>query len=253
MSFASSFAEQGFLIVPRLIDPLLIERLRCEAEHQFVGMKAEGLGKQYEVGDKRTQLAIAMRGPFLDPQLWANPLLLQIIRQLIAPDILLDSVTVVVARPGAEEQHRHRDHGRLFEELPIDTAIPTHAISVMVPLIDFDAEVGTTMLYPGTHRGTPTVEPVAALVPLGGCYLMHYDLQHWGAANLSMRDRPLLTMTFARPWFTDTLNFRHNPRLNITADDARALPEQHWPLFRRLHPSPFPQARSHKLSKDGEA
>jgi hypothetical protein len=94
----------------------LIERLRCEAEHQFVGMKAESLGKQYKVGDKRTQPAVPMRGPFLDPQLWAIPLLLlQIIRQLIAPDILLDSVTVVVARPGAEEQHRHRDHGRLFE------------------------------------------------------------------------------------------------------------------------------------------
>jgi hypothetical protein len=63
----------------------------------------------------------------------------------------------------------------------------------------------------------------------------------------------MLTMTFARPWFTDTLNLRHNPRLNTKADDARGLPEQHWPLFRRLHPSPFPQARSHKLSKDGKA
>ena len=253
MSFASSFAEQGFLLIPRLFDPLFIDDLRHEAEQQFAGMKAAGLGKQYQVGDKRTQLAIALNGPFLEPGLWANPLLLQILRTLVAPDILLDSVAVVVARPGADEQHRHRDHPRLFPELPADATIPTHAVTVMVPLIAFDAEVGTTMLSPGTHRGDALGEAVPAFVPPGGCYLMHYDLKHWGSANISAVDRPLLTMTYARPWFTDSVNFRHNPRLNIAPDDARSLPQEHWPLFRRLHPTPFPQVRSHKLSREGAA
>lgn len=253
MTFASRFAEQGFSLIPRLFDLAFIDRLRGEYEQQFAEMEANGLGKPYEVGDRRTQIAIALRGNFLDPQLWGNPLLLQILRTLIAPDLVLDSVAVVVARPGAEAQHRHRDHARLFPELPIEATIPTHAVTVMVPLIAFDGEAGTTMLSPGTHRGEATGDPVPALVPPGGCYIMHYDLQHWGSANVSMRDRPLLTMTYARPWFTDSMNFRHNPRLNITADEARSLPEEYWPLFRRLHPTPFPQVRSHKLSKAGAA
>jgi ectoine hydroxylase-related dioxygenase (phytanoyl-CoA dioxygenase family) len=253
MSFASSFAQQGFLLIPRLFDPAFIGELHREYERQGAEIVAANNGAHYEVGDKRTQLAIAFKGAFLDPQLWANPLLLQILRTLIAPDILLDSVAVVVARPGAAEQHRHRDHPRLFPDLPPETSLPTHAVTVMVPLIAIDTEVGSTMLSPGTHRGEASGAPVPALVPEGGCYLMHYDLEHWGSANVSQRDRPLLTMTYARPWFTDAMNFRHNPRLNIRDEDARSLPQEHWLLFRRLHPAPFPQVRSHKLSKEGEA
>nr|WP_314444738.1 phytanoyl-CoA dioxygenase family protein [uncultured Sphingomonas sp.] len=253
MSFAASFERQGFLIIPRLFDPAFIRRLRSEHEERQLRTKRGGLDHQYEVGDRRIQLAVELRGAFLQPQLWANPLLLPIIRSLLGADVLLDSISLVVARAGAQEQHRHRDHIRLFPELPLETSLPPHALTVMVPLIDLDATSGTTILNPGTHRGDALADPVPAFVPEGGCYLMHYDLQHWGSANRSNRDRPLLTMTYARPWFTDCQNFSHNPRLNISADHALSLPEEHWPLFRRLHPSPLPQVRSHKLSRGDAA
>lgn len=85
--------------------------------------------------------------------------------------------------------------------------MPTHVVTVMVPLVDLDAQSGATVPDPGTHRGEASGEPIPAYVPKGGCYLMHYDLQHWGGANSSEQDRPLLAMTYARPWFTDSQNF----------------------------------------------
>lgn len=253
MSFLDRFADQGFLMIPSLFDPAFIERLRAEHETQFAAAEAAGLESQYEVGDKRIQLAVGLRGAFLDPQLWANPLLLPILHALLGPDVLLDSVSVVVARPGAKAQHRHRDHPALFPELASEIMLPAHAVSVMIPLIALDEQTGTTMLSPGTHRGAEKGQPVAAYMTPGGCYLMDYHLRHWGSANRSTCDRPLISLTYARQWFTDTQNFRHNPRLNISAEDARSVAERYRSLFRRLHPSPFPQVSSHKLSTEETA
>lgn len=253
MSFATSFAKQGFLVIPRLFEAAFIDRLREEYARQLKIFEAEGIERQHEVGNRRMQLSIELRGPFLDPMLWSNPLLLTIVRSLLGSDVLIDSLSVVVAFPGAEEQHHHRDHGSLFFEMPLDAKLPAHAVAVMIPLIDFDEETGTTVLDPGTHHGASIGEPYAAFVPKGGCYLMDYNLHHWGQANRSAQDRPLIAMTFARPWFIDSVNYRFNKRLNIAEADALAVPREHWPLFRRLEPSPYPAESSHKLSKEEAA
>ena len=48
---------------------------------------------------------------------------------------------------------------------------------------------------------------VGPCVDAGGAVLFDYRTVHRGTANRSAEDRPLLYLTFARPWFSDTVNF----------------------------------------------
>ena len=52
------------------------------------GLSADDLNTYYQVGEQRVQLPIKLLGPFLDPALYANPLLLGILSGLLGPDIL---------------------------------------------------------------------------------------------------------------------------------------------------------------------
>src|SRR5206468_13062791 len=69
---------------------------------------------------------------------------------------------------------------------------------------------------------------------LGGCYFMDYRLWHQGAANRSDRPRPVLYIIYARPWFTDLVNFGKHARLRLSREDAFAMPPAQRRLFRRI-------------------
>jgi hypothetical protein len=46
--------------------------------------------------------------------------------------------------------------------------------------------------------------------------------------------RPLIYIGYVRPWFTDTINFRKQARINIDPADLPKIPEAYRPLFRRI-------------------
>lgn len=88
------------------------------------------------VGHRRVMIPIGPSGLSTagGPDLYANPFIMELIRELLGDDCLLGSFCVVVAFPGAEAQHIHRDHPLLFGDPSLDVAIPPYAINVMVPL-----------------------------------------------------------------------------------------------------------------------
>ena len=237
MSFAERFKAEGWLQVDGIFPLALIDELRDEFERQFTSLAArEDQEREYlRVGDERVMLSVALKGPFLDPRLYAQPVLLKILRHFLAEDLLIDSLTCVVALPGAGEQHAHRDHGELFHDDPdLNGQLPPYAVTVAVPLIDLSPETGTTKLLPGTHRGEQILEPALPYLARGSCFLMDYRIEHYGTANHSAARRPVLYCVFARPWFTDIRNFRRQPRINIDRADLQRIPAEHWPLFRRV-------------------
>jgi ectoine hydroxylase-related dioxygenase (phytanoyl-CoA dioxygenase family) len=103
-----------------------------------------------------------------------------------------------------------------------------------VPLIDLTPETGTTCLFPGSHVGPKTDDFELPYLKRGECFLMDYRLWHYGTANRSDAERPVLYIIYCRPWFTDYRNFKQQPRIRMDESDFLAVPREHRPLFRRL-------------------
>jgi len=237
MSFVEKFADEGWLPINGLFAIELIDRLRAEVEGQLEQLLDDGDDQRgyLRVGNERVMLSIKLQGPFLNPQVYANPLLLMVLEQLLGADIVIDSFTCVLAMPGAAEQHLHRDHLGLFPtQTDLESNLPPYAVTVVAPLVDLTSDTGTTRLFPGTHRGGEQKGSELPYADRGNCFLFDYRLLHQGTANQSAAARPVLYVTYARPWFIDLDNFRGQPRIRIEPDDLRQIPPEHWPLFRRL-------------------
>ena len=102
--------------------------------------------------DRRPLYTVEMDGPIGDPSFYANSLLLPILRRLLGADLSLGAVSAVISFPGAPQQFGHRDSPFLFAEPGDALALPPYAITVLMPMIDANAETGSTRVWPGTHR-----------------------------------------------------------------------------------------------------
>lgn len=232
--FAERYCEEGWLKIGGLFDPDFIDQLRSEFERQYDALTAREQGYR-TLGQQRFMLSVQMTGPFLDPKIYANPLLMTVLRQLLGSDIVIDSFACIVTFPGAEDQEPHRDHGKLFPEAPdLNWSVPPFGVLVAVPLVDLTPETGTTKMYPGVKRDPKANRAELPYINRGDCFLMDYRTKHQGTANRSSVARPLIYIGYVRPWFTDTINFRKQARINIDPADLPKIPEAYRLLFRRI-------------------
>jgi ectoine hydroxylase-related dioxygenase (phytanoyl-CoA dioxygenase family) len=156
-------------------------------------------------------------------------------------------LSVVTSMPRTPAQHMHNDTGQVFKHDPRWkahranvhaaarrasragrrahdrassvgwTGVPPHGIISFWPMLDMRAEHGPTRFVCGTHvecfaseeeceRRTKTIAPTA---DAGAAILFDMRLKHAGGENRSDVQRPVLYITYVRPWYKDYVNF-HN-------------------------------------------
>ena len=240
MMFDERFLADGCLVIDRLFDPALIDRVHAEYDRQYGDIDPADPPLHMKVGNDRLHLPIAFRGPLLDPSLYAHPLLLRLVGSIFDAPFVIDNVSVVTALPGAPDQRFHRDYPSLFPGHAVGASLPCYAVTVAIPLIDLDEDSGTTELFPGSmdkpgddKSGPESGDGILPLVKRGGCFLMDYRIWHRGRANRSARPRPILYIVYSREWFTDVVNFKDHARLMIEREEFEAIPFEHRALFRR--------------------
>lgn len=160
------------------------------------------------VGHRRYMVTVELSGAFADPVVYANPQVMQVVRDSLGASAIIETFGVVVSLPGAEAQHRHRDGSPLFDSLLIGM-LPAHALTAVFPLLEMNAMHGTTALWSGSHRYPEQVDEASRIeptVPVGGCVIWDYRLLHGGTPNLSTHVRPILYCTYARDWWHDASN-----------------------------------------------
>src|SRR5207249_117779 len=142
--------------------------------------------------------------------------------------------------------------GGILFDAPINTMLPAVAITVGIPLLEMNELHGTTALWLGTHRdasrsnalrdasqnSTFQEEGIEPIVREGSCILWDFRLVHGGTANRGAVPRPLLYMTYCRPWFLDHGNFntKSNPKqkpLVAETNFLAGLSEPHQRLLAR--------------------
>lgn len=237
----AALERQGFLVLPKLFLPELIRELYAAfvSEYPAYLTAEETPADALIVGHRRLQITVALKGVFNNPQLYANPAVLELVTAALGEAPVISDVSCVTSLPGAQDMHIHCD-GRIFNGLPIANLLPPHAIGLLIPLIPFNRQNGVTRLWPGSHRlpggGTDYQHNTAFVDPeleLGDCMLMDYRLMHRGNANNSNDVRPLLYFNYAAPWYFDGNNFVKQMHLQMPDAEFRKVPGQWQSLFAR--------------------
>ena len=245
---ATLFRLYGTLLIQNLFPKELIRQLNREFMEDVDRLGEAGLEEKYlKVGDKRYMTTVEIRGSFNDPRVYANPLFLELLKELLGKSCIINGFGGVIAFPGSQNQHLHLDHPRLFAVEEINAALPPYAITVMIPLVALNETTGTTRVWEGSHTAHDDTGMLlgSSLVECeeGACFLMDYRLWHGGTANVGTVPRPLLYSLYSRPWFKDSANYYKQDRLVVPKKEFEKIPEEHRGLFKfaRIIPAASPE------------
>lgn len=133
----------------------------------------------------------------------------------------VDRLGGLAAHAGSCNQPWHSDGDHLSELRHFGP----HCVNVFVPLVDLTPANGPTEFVPRSHTGWAVdTKPDVRLVNAGGFILFDYRLKHRGLANTSGEPRPLVYITYAKPFFADSANFsslRYPPLPKVQQWDDR--------------------------------
>ena len=238
------FEVHGYLKIDNLFSVEFIQTLASSLVSQLQFDEIEGhLKSGSQVSHQRYIVPIPFKPPFNDPELYAHPVLLSLMKEFLGPHCILSSLGSVVSLPGATDQHVHADYLPLFEESPeLTGTYPSYAITVAVPLVDIDLLNGPTKIWSGSHRIYPIDSEMRSYYRhllcgvMGSCYFWDYRTIHAGGSNHSETIRPLLYMGYTRRWFKDLLN---PDQLKIEEGEFQQIPKEHHKLFTSGHAQTF--------------
>jgi hypothetical protein len=205
------FRKDGALIIEDIVDRAVIVGVR----EAFGALYAQFCSEREDVarvGGLRFMVTVKLEPPFDDPRLFANPYLLPILSAALDENFVIGAFGVICSLPSAPAQHIHNDGGTLFRRPDLDSLLPTSAITVAIPLRDMDEVNGTTTLWLGSHRKKSRAlkeEGIEPVVREGSCIFWDFRLEHSGTPNMGIFPRPLLYLTYCRPWFFDHINFNN--------------------------------------------
>jgi ectoine hydroxylase-related dioxygenase (phytanoyl-CoA dioxygenase family) len=247
----AAFGEHGCVLLRGAFQTAIIDAMFDEFRAQFGAMSLPqmreratrpGPNRVCQVGEARYDLVLRLTGALGRQEVFANGILLKLLRPLLGADMLLNSFTAVVSHPNAPVQRVHRDYPHLFAGREFDRNVSVaHAVNVVVPLIDVDLETGPTGVWLGSHLWERTDAPSETMtvssLQRGDCMLLDYRLLHAGLPNRTGRARPIVYMVYARPWFFDQHNHLRTGRipLDIPLERYDELPSSVRPLMGRAH------------------
>ena len=189
--------NQGFTIIPNAVTAGRAREAIDALEEIYERERpiAERMGEQTE-NQKVARNPIA-KHPFFET-FYLCPPVLSVCKRILGDDMVLYDTTGRSIRPsgGREERHGFQVHvdRELFSVLPFvgGTHIPV-GLNVLWPLVDFTAENGATVIWPGSHRSLRVPESdeeypgyVQAETPAGSVIM--WDAATWHATGLNTSD-----------------------------------------------------------------
>jgi ectoine hydroxylase-related dioxygenase (phytanoyl-CoA dioxygenase family) len=196
--------EQGWSLLPGVIDAAWLERLRARVDDQA---RAEGEGGGWEAHTEpgaRRLADLVNKGEEFD-RLWTHPLVLAAVAHVLARPFKLSSLNYREPMPGHGRQTLHEDWP------PRGACEPFHVVNSIWLLDDFTAGNGASRVVPGTHRliGRPGCDghkpggdhprQVVITAPAGSVVVFNSHCWHGGMPNLDgTRRRALFAYYVAR-------------------------------------------------------
>ena len=225
--------EQGYTIIPDALDTEFLAPAIQAAEeiYQRESEIALRLGTSSE--HCWSAHCIVGKHPCFET-FYLNPAVLSVCRDYLGEDMVLYDTTARSIRPseGREPGRGFQIHADRspFSIVPFeDGRHYPMAINVAWAVVDFKAENGATLVWPGTHKSCRIPDPDAdypgshqATVPAGTAIVWDAALWHASGINRSNHDRHSILAFFHRWWVKGMID---NARVIPQSVQDRLLPE----------------------------
>ncbi|MBO3699061.1 phytanoyl-CoA dioxygenase family protein [Roseivirga sp. E12] len=239
-SVVKEFRANGFLVIDNHFSKEKVEELNASFERDYSHHFEDKQHKDARrFSHKRPCITVNVKDEFNAPEIYCDPLILELMGHLLEPDFIICNLTCVLSLPGSKQMKVHRD-GTIFNGSPVRSLLPPFAIGMLVPLIPFNKINGTTRFWPGSHLGQSTIEETAQSpnfiesdIDQGSCILMDYRLCHSGNANNSDTVRPLLYCNYSNAWYIDVGNFQEQAHFYLSDEEFMKIPAKNRKLFVR--------------------
>jgi ectoine hydroxylase-related dioxygenase (phytanoyl-CoA dioxygenase family) len=182
----------------------------------------------------RYYLTLPWVTPFANPNVFANPVIMGILKRVFFQEYVMVQLGVDVPFPGSDYQETHRDFRPLFSD---QIVTPLYALAVNFPLVEVTPENGPFQMARGTHvlpREEGFRKIATGEIPMESFYLQPGDVTlrsplalHRGSPNLTNQPRPMVVMGYAMHWL-------HTPKVDLTLprDYYESLPVELQQMLR---------------------
>jgi ectoine hydroxylase-related dioxygenase (phytanoyl-CoA dioxygenase family) len=223
-------ADGGVIVEHFLTDEVLtrfnreLEPFVLEADNREQTFVNEGYANFYGPS-MRHVLAVAQKSDIFIDEVLCHPIYIglgDLILKKSCTNMQLNVAHVLERKPGARAQYLHRDHIVWPELGPLH---PHRQISSVIALSDFTADMGATVLVPGSHNWPPDRKPkreevVAAEMQPGSAVIYLGGTIHAGGANITKdKNRRGMHVSYCLGW----LRTEENNYLSLSLDRVRKL------------------------------
>jgi ectoine hydroxylase-related dioxygenase (phytanoyl-CoA dioxygenase family) len=219
--------SEGWAILPDLIPPELVDRLRTGAE-RTIERSGTRYGANVFLGHHTRRVFNLLSHDPVFAEVPIRPDVLRIAERVLDEDLLLSSLTAIETHPGQAAQPLHADDGSIPLARPHEPLL----LIAMWALTDFTAENGGTRLVPRSHLADrrPRTEEVAATVGVemsaGSVLVYNGSLWHGGGGNRSADRRMGIVCNYCAGW----LRQEESQILGLTRERVAEFP----PRLQRL-------------------
>jgi len=235
---AGGLLEHGAVIVEGVLAPDLLARFNAEIDPILEQVSPDrsylNPAIDYFYGDRVRQITgVAARSRVFGEEILCHPFYADICEAILGPNCAryqLNVAQVMDRGPGAEQQLLHRDED-VWVHLPRPHA--EVQLASVIALVDFRAELGATVVVPGSHRWDRAREPrpeelACAEMPAGSAVVYLGSTIHVGGRNSTAHCwRRGMHMSFVVGW----LRTEDNNYLSTPPDVARTLPRRSQELL----------------------
>jgi len=229
--------EHGAVIVEGVLSQGLLARFNAEIDPILEQVRPDrsylNPAVDYFYGKRVRQITgVASRSRVFGEEILCHPFYAGVCDAILLPSCSryqLNVAQVMDRGPGAEQQLLHRDED-VWVHLP--RPHPEVQLASVIALVDFSAELGATVVAPGSHRWErgrqPEPEELAcAEMPAGSAVVYLGSTIHAGGANTTDRWRRGMHMSFVVGW----LRTEDNNYLSTPPQVARSLPRRSQELL----------------------
>ena len=207
--------DQGFVILPDLIGPHIVEAIRNETAPLLTHD-----GRTIFEGYKTRRIYSVIEKTYSCNPIVEHPLVLALLDQLLMPQYLLSQLQVIDVHPGEVRQPLHHDDGFY----PLMRPRPAVGAALIWAIDDFTAENGATLVCPGSHRwgdidpeNIDVEKMVPAVMRSGSAVFFLGTVWHCAGPNNSLTPRLAATTQYCEPWARQQENYslaisRHRAR-----------------------------------------
>jgi ectoine hydroxylase-related dioxygenase (phytanoyl-CoA dioxygenase family) len=201
---------QGYVIVPDLLDPKQVERVRDTLAPLFAATRRM-FGKLDPQSDRQTiHIQNVLAKSRAANEVAVNALLRAIVGGVLGHDFILNAGAVAISPdPGCSPQDLHRDDG--CYALPLRPRLPL-VVTAAIALDDFTTENGGTQIVPGSccwpgSRQPNADEVIRCQMSAGSMLLYDGAIFHGGGGNTTKdQSRRTLTLNYTRGWLRTQFN-----------------------------------------------